>query len=196
MKTHESQKIMKKIYAYVDESGQDTKGLVFIVSVLILERDREKINKILEEIETASGKKTAKWHKARHEFRKQYFEEILKTDILQNSIFFDSFSDTRKYIELTAFATAKAILKKTDSNYKATIFVDGLKKNEMKVFTKGIRDLKIRTKKIRGVKKDENNSFVRLVDAVCGMVRDANQGNIWAEEILAKFKRKDILKEL
>ena len=29
-----------KLYAYVDESGQDTKGLVFVVSVLIVAEDR------------------------------------------------------------------------------------------------------------------------------------------------------------
>jgi hypothetical protein len=186
----------KKLYAYVDESGQDTKGLVFIVSVLVLEKDREKLSKLLEKIEVESGKKNVKWHKASHKTRKKYFEEILGTKKLEDSIFFDSFSDTKKYIELTAFATAKAILKKSNSNYKVTIFVDGLKRKEIKIFTQGIRDLKIRTKKIRGIKKDENNPFIRLVDAVCGMVRDANQDNEWAEEILVKLKSKSILKEL
>ena len=43
-------KTKKKLYAYVDESGQDTKGLVFVVSVLILEKEREEISEELEKI--------------------------------------------------------------------------------------------------------------------------------------------------
>lgn len=186
----------KKLYVYVDESGQDTKGMVFIVSVLVLEKDREIICEILKEVEEKSGKKNVKWHKSRYEFRKRYFEEITKIKCLKNLIFFDSFSDTKKYIELTSFATAKAILKKSGENYKATVFVDGLRKKELEVFIHGLRDLKIRTKKIRGVKKDENNAFIRLVDSVCGLARDAYQGNNWAKSKLEELKLKNILLEL
>ena len=188
----------KKFYVYVDESGQDTKGAVFIVSVLVLEKDREKLCEILEKIEQKSGKKNVKWHKSRHDIRKKYFEEILKTKCLEGLIFFDSFSDTKKYIELTSFATAKAILRKSGKDYKATVFVDGLKKKEIEVFIRGLRDLKIKTKKIRGIKKDENNAFIRLVDAVCGLVRDAyqEQVNNWAKNELRKMEKKNILSEL
>ena len=33
----------QKLYAYVDESGQDTKGSMFVVSVLVLEEERETV---------------------------------------------------------------------------------------------------------------------------------------------------------
>ena len=108
----------RKLYAYVDESGQDTKGLVFVVSVLILEEERESIKEALEKIELESGKKNAKWNKAHPEFRQGYIEAIIKLENLKGRLFFDIFSDTKKYIELTSFATAKAILKKSDDNYK------------------------------------------------------------------------------
>ena len=118
----------KKIYVWVDESGQDTLGMLFVVSILVLEKEKEILEVELLKIEKKSKKKNIKWHKARHEFRKDYIEKIIKNDLFKEKLFFDVFSDTIKYIELTSYATAKAILKKTNENYKATIYVDGLKR--------------------------------------------------------------------
>lgn len=186
----------KKIYAYIDESGQDTAGLLFVVSILVLEKEIDIISGKLMEIEENSKKKNIKWNKSRHEFRKEYIEEIANLEILKGKIFFDIFEDTKEYIELTSTATAKAILRKSGENYKATVFVDGLKKKEIEVFTKGLRDLKIKTRKIRGIKKDENNIFIRLVDAVCGLIRDAKGESDWAKGILKNLKDKKIIIEL
>lgn len=186
----------KKIYAYIDESGQDTAELLFVVSILVLEKEIDIISGKLMEIEENSKKKNIKWNKSRHEFRKEYIEEIANLEILKGKIFFDIFEDTKEYIELTSTATAKAILRKSGENYKATVFVDGLKKKEIEVFTKGLRDLKIKTRKIRGIKKDENNIFIRLVDAVCGLIRDAKGESDWAKGILKNLKDKKIIIEL
>jgi len=188
--------VKTKIYAYVDESGQDTKGLVFIVSILVLENEREKVSCELIKIEKESGKNNVKWNKSRHEFRKEYIESLIVNENLRRKIFFDKFSDTKKYIELTSYATAKAILKKFKNNYNATIFVDGFKKKEIEIFTKGLKDLRIRIRKVRGVKKDENNVFIRLVDAVCGLVRDSEDGNKWAKEMVEKLQKKGIIASL
>ncbi|MFA7209065.1 MAG: DUF3800 domain-containing protein [Parcubacteria group bacterium] len=187
----------KKLYAYVDESGQDTKGLIFVVSILVLENEIGAVCDGLEKIEIKSGKKNTKWNKSHHEFRKAYIKGILKLEYLKGRIFFEIFSDTKKYIELTSFATAKAILKKSGKeDYKVTIFVDGFKKKEIEIFSRGLRDLKIRTRKIRGVKKDENNSFIRLVDAICGLVRDSEDGNEWAVKAMVKLIKGKCVSEL
>jgi len=187
----------RKLYAYIDESGQDTKGLFFVVSVLILEQEREIILAELEKIETASGKKNTKWNKSRPKFRQVYIESLLNIAKLKDRIFFEIFSDTKKYIELTSFAAAKSILKKSgNDDYKVTVFIDGFKKKEVSVFTRGLRDLRIKTRKIRGVKKDENNALIRLVDAICGLVRDNNSKNEWAEKTLAKLIKEKLVSEL
>jgi len=187
----------KKFYAYVDESGQDTKGTLFVVSVLILENELKEICEELEMIETETKKRNMKWNKAHHEFRKAYIEKISKTEKLRGKIFFETFGGTKQYIELTSFATAKAILKKTNKiDYKVTIFVDGFKKKEVEIFSKGLRDLNIRTRKIRGVKKDENNVFIRLVDAICGLVRDSEDGNEWARRIVGKLIKEKYVRKL
>lgn len=187
----------KKLYAYIDESGQDTKGFVFVVSVLVLGGEADGICKELEKMEVESRKKNTKWNKSHHEFRKAYIEGVLKMKSLKGTIFFEMFSDTKKYIELTSFATAKAILKKSGGDdYKVTVFVDGFKKKEIEVFSRGLRDLRIKTRKIRGVKKDENNAFIRLVDAICGLVRDKEDGNKRAGDAVAKLLKERCICEL
>ena len=188
----------KKLYVYVDESGQDSKGLIFVVGVLIIEKDREVILKKLEEIEKATGKGIAKWHKSRHEFRQKYIEQIRDSGNFRKTLFFEVFSDTKKYSELTSFATAKAILQKVgrSDDYKATVFVDGLRKNEIDKFRKGLKDLRVNVKKIRGVKKEENNAFIRLADALCGLIRDADGKNSWTRKILEDLQERKVAKEL
>lgn len=177
----------EKLFVYVDESGQDTKGLIFVVSILILDTAREQVEKELEMIEQDSGKKKAKWHKAKREFREQYVEMLLERECVRKSIFFDMFSDQKKYIELTAYATAKAILKRAGKHYQATVFVDGLKGKEKDVFRRVLRELRVKTRKIRGVKKDENNACIRLVDTICGLIRDGYDGQERAQVLMRNY---------
>lgn len=188
--------VAKKLYAYVDESGQDTKGLLFVVSVLVVESARDALRAELETIETKTGKKNIKWHKARPASRQAYINAINRLRLLKNSIFFNRFSTGTAYLELTAFATAKAILKRASGNYKIAVYVDGLNRREAPVFTKALRDLRIHARKVRGVRKDENDAFIRLVDAVCGLIRDADEKNPWAVSMLQQLGDTGVITEL
>lgn len=186
-------KTQKKFLVYVDESGQDTKGTIFIVGVLIVEEEKNFLQIELERIEKESGKLNLKWRKSGHDSRKLYIQKIIALPNLKNFLFINIFRDSKEYIDLTSLATAKAILKKSGKeDYKASVFVDGLRKREVEKFSRGLRDLRIRTRKVRGVKKDENNVFIRVVDALCGLVRDADDGNMWAQELMKKLVRKKL----
>ena len=187
----------RKFSVYVDESGQDTEGELFVVGVLIVEEEKSKLLRDLENIERLSGKRNLKWRKSHHASRKKYVEMLTDLPYLEDAIFSGEFHGTGEYIHLTSLATAKAILKKAGkSEYKASVFVDGLRKKEIEKFSRGLRDLRIRTRKIRGVKKDENNAFIRLADALCGLVRDANDGNDWAMKSIGKLMKKKIVVRL
>lgn len=168
---------MQKLYCYVDESGQDTKGKIFLVSVVILEKDRELFKKNLEEIEEKSGKKRRKWYKTNNERRLNYIQKIIKSDFLKGKIFYSKYENTKSYVDLTILTAAKAILKKAKDSYKTTILVDGLRKTERYYFASGLRKLKIKVRKVRGV-RDENDPFIRLADAIAGFIRDSLEENL------------------
>ena len=66
----------KKYYCYVDETGQDTEGKLFIVSVVIAQKDRAEISELLEKIEKDTGKGKTKWVRTRKEFKVAYLEWV------------------------------------------------------------------------------------------------------------------------
>src|SRR3989338_3625414 len=177
----------QRLHVYVDESGQDTNGLLFVVSVLTVEKDLDILHAKLEAVEIQTGKKNIKWHKARSPFRQAYIEKIGCLPQLRHSIFFDQFKESKEYLGLTAFATAKAILKKARGDYKVTVSVDGLNRREAAAFTRTLRTLHIHTRRVRGIRKDENDAFIRLVDSVCGLIRDAHGKNPWATNMLKQL---------
>lgn len=165
----------QKLYAYVDESGQDSDGKIFVVGVVVTEDNRDAVVKELEPIEEASGKRNIKWHRARPQYRERYMTTIVRSPLLKNQAFFATFANTKQYIELSSFATARAILRKAKENYSASIFVDGFNKRELAKFEQGLKELRIKKRKLRGVRRDENNALIRFADAVCGLVRDVDE---------------------
>lgn len=50
----------------MDETGQDTKGRLFLVAVVVLVSDRENLRSKLRKAEQISGKGIKKWMKATH----------------------------------------------------------------------------------------------------------------------------------
>lgn len=47
---------MKKIYCYVDETGQDTGGKIFVVSIILTMTERDSLLGLCEKIEKETGK--------------------------------------------------------------------------------------------------------------------------------------------
>lgn len=95
---------------------------------------------------------------------------------------------------MTSYATAKAILRRVkNEDYKATIFIDGFRKREIEMFIQGLKDLRIKRRKVRGIRKEESSSLVRLADMLCGLARDASVDNKWASHTLNKLKKRGII---
>lgn len=177
-----------RLYAYVDESGQETAGRLFVVSVLVSGPERETLLTQLEAIEAQSGKGRVKWHKARFSARQAYMLAVGQLILLAHSLFVARFTHSREYTHLTAAATAEAVRQKAPPPYKLTVFVDGLRKHETAGFRQALRALQVQAHKVRGVRRDENDALIRLVDALCGMVRDADEGQVWAATMLTRWQ--------
>ena len=186
----------QKLYAYVDESGQETAGRLFVVSVLLLAEEREALLPRLEVIEVRSGKHNTKWQKTRHTYRQAYMEALLALSGFHQTLFFDILRHSRDYMELTALTTARAIQRKAPPPYKVTVFVDGLRRHEIPIFSKSLRRLHIRTSKVRGVRREENDACIRLADALCGLVRDAEEQQPWARAMLESLQQRGIVTKL
>lgn len=187
---------MQKLYCYVDESGQDTKGRFFLVSVVISDKtSKDEIENILLDIEHSSGKGLLKWRAAPFVKRIAYLEAVLRTRALKYSIFYAVYHTSKEYLPLTTYTIAQAIGIKTHDSYLVTIVIDGLNKKERELVTRGLRTLKIHYKKVRGA-RDEASPLVRLADACAGLLRDFEEGAPYAQEFVQRLLSAEIVKKL
>ena len=77
---------MQKLYCYVDENGIETKGRIFIVAMVVIGIDPQKIIAQCEEIERLSLKGTSKWRKTKHTHRIDYLRRVFATPDLQSRL--------------------------------------------------------------------------------------------------------------
>lgn len=164
---------MLKINTYTDESGQDTKGKVFVVcTIIILSDEVEAVEKMLAEVESDSDK-NKKWHQSGDKRRHKYINLLLEKKVFNHVyIYYSEYKNKIDYTYLVGSHIAKVILSFVDSKeYNSKIFIDKMDKRTMLGLTNEIKKYRIKYKKIRGL-TEESNTCIRLVDALCGLIRD------------------------
>ncbi len=167
----------EKLYCYVDETGQDTKGQTFIVSVAIVSDDsqREAALQRCMTIEHDTGKGRRKWTKTRPQQRVSYIQNILAESLFQGDLFFSVYSGSTDYLPLTTHTIALAVQSHTHRDYKLTVLFDGLPKSLQRKVGGLLRREGVSIRKVRGV-NEENDALSRLADAICGFVRAGLEG--------------------
>ncbi len=187
----------KRLFCYVDESGQDTLGQLFVVSVVIALEDRDALRQRLEQIEAQSGKRRRKWSRTRHDARLAYLHGVLKVPLMARTLLcYEGWRKTKDYPRKTVLTVARAISHTETDDYRATIFVDGLHKEECRWFAGRLRDLGILTKKVRGVHTDEADALMRLADALCGFVRAGLAGEPPYQALLLQATQQALVRNL
>ena len=187
----------QKLYCYVDESGQDTLGQLFVVSVVIAKEDRAALRQRLERLEKTSGKGQVKWHRTKPVARLAYIRAVLALPLPTGALLcYEVWTHTKDYPRKTVLTVARAISHTQTDDHKTTVFVDGLQKAECRWFAGRLRDLGIWTKKVRGVHTDEADALMRLADALCGFARVARAAQQPYAQILDQAKQAGVAREL
>ena len=190
----------QKLYCYVDETGQDTLGRLFIVVAVIVDNERDRLNNYLEGAEVTSGIGLKKWVRAKRniESRNQYLRAANKANF-EGHIFYHCYlhAGTSTFEEMTVATIARAIeiyisSQKTDSRYKVTVKIDGLKGKEDLRMSTALHRLDIQTTKVHGV-RDESEPLIRLADRIAGLVRDAKSGQQTYATMLRRLESEGIL---
>lgn len=187
---------IQKLFCYVDESGQDTQGRLFIVSVLIVADDRDKLIALLETIEHETGKNRTKWLKTSYDRRLVYMQRVLELPELKGKVSFAIYENSRDYFNLTVQTINKAVLTTVTSRYKATILIDALPASQARTVGHLLHAYGVSVKKVRGVRRDENDALVRLVDGICGFVRGSYEGQAEMQSLFKRAIQRGVLKEV
>jgi len=179
----------KKIYCYVDETGQDTQGEIFLVALVMTDEQRDQLATEAIRIEKESGKSLKKWRRAVFSRKIEYIKAIFGSPLFADSLFFANYEKSIAYLDLTILTTARAILIKAgEAGYKATVVVDGLREPEAVKFAASLRHLRINVRKVRGM-RDESDPLIRLADSIAGFVRDYLEGQEYTKEFEWVFKK-------
>lgn len=164
---------------FSDESGQDSQGKIFVVCTLVIPSQLvEELERTLLEIETESGK-TQKWT-ATGNMRKHKYAKLLISNKIFNKtdVYYSEFSNKSDYITLIGSHLAKSILYHVgEQQYITKIYIDKMNKRALEGIKQEIKLYHIRYKKIVGL-RDEASACIRLVDTICGIIRDINHINV------------------
>lgn len=185
----------QKLYCYVDETGQDTMGKIFIVSVVIVEKDREKIEEELIKIEKDSKKGKTKWQKTKFYQRESYINQVCKLNELKKSIYYSKYDHTIIFYELITYTVTKVIFDKASDNYQANIIIDGLPRSLENKLSVSFRKMRVKTNKVKGA-RDESSALIRLADALSGLIRDSYENQKWAKEKLNLLNKNGFIKNV
>lgn len=162
----------KRVDLYFDESGQDTKGRLFIVAGVAVE-DSSKFRQLCESAEEISGKRKTKWGKADKNKRLSYLRTVIQHAASQNvTLFYKVFRKTTDYDAATIETIAETIRMLRPSGSRVYIYVDGLAKTKRGDYKTGLRKRSCSVRKVSGIRKDENEPLIRLADGVAGALRD------------------------
>lgn len=190
--------VTRKLYCFVDESGQDTEGRMFVVSVVVAGSKRDELLSLCEKLEEVSGKRKDKWGKAKHQRRMRYISDILTNNHFKGCLRYCRFHNTRDYDKSTVEAIVSAVRwKKPSGKYTTLVYIDGLRKTKRHEYGTRLRHLGLPVRRVRGVARDETNALTRLADAIAGFVRDALDGKSGEiKTLFQKAKRKGMIIEV
>ncbi len=191
---------LEKLYCYVDETGQDTLGRLFIVVAVITEAERQELIDFLENAEKESGgRRKQAWSKKDKKRREKYLDAAFKPELLRGKVFYEVFRDTKDFERLTAETVAGALGSYSKQNqissYKATIIIDGLNITAAGRVRRILQKHNVKIDKIRG-ERDESSPLLRLADVSARLVRGATQNNLEYQTRLQKYIESGIVSEL
>lgn len=167
-----------KLYCYVDETGQDTNGKLFIVVAIIVTAQRDRLNEYLIKIENMTGKGIRKWTKSKTNSR--FIDQAFNRTWFNGKIFFRVYHHTKGYTNLIVETIADAInsynsITRVGDN-KTTVIIDGLEPHLGIRIGAQLRKHGIRTEKVQGA-RDESDPIVRFADATAGLIRESEEGS-------------------
>src|SRR5690242_16378840 len=96
-----------KLYCYIDETGIDTEGKLFMVAVVITAENRDDAIALLEQIEKQSGKYRRKWTNTGSLQQEEFMRLVLSNPLFEGALSYAVFYDSKDYQALTVEATAR-----------------------------------------------------------------------------------------
>ncbi len=190
-------KELDKIYCFVDESGQHTRGKVYCVAAVIVNTItiRDAVEQKLIGIERNVKKGAAKWKSTRDSIREDYLRSIANIQDLKGCLYFAIHFNTIDYINATVDTITQAINQHIKKTCQVIIVIDGLDNKSKQRISRRLKERGILYKKVSGI-KDEGSAWIRLADAIAGFSRQASENRPYTLSLYPEMKQKGFLTQL
>ncbi len=188
---------MQKLYCYIDESGQDTKGKLFIVAVVVVQNTgtRDTVEQQLAQLEGRIKKRTD-WRDTHPTIKKTYLTGVMQIPELKDNIVYGIFRRTQDYDQLTAQTLIKAVQTTTNKPVQVTVSIEGrLDETRKRRLTKALRAATVRYRTVRGQRFD-SSALIRLADASAGFVSDWERGKSYVKAVLTQPRFHKVFRRL
>jgi hypothetical protein len=164
----------KKVYVYVDESGQDNLSQYFIVVAVASDKEQALLRDEVETIETSTGTGKKKWHKLRHSHCIDYITAVLQQRVGFGDVYFGRYTKPVPFFSPMITVIEEAIKKTVKRKpYGATVYIDGIDKQKAKEVTNVLRGNGVTLRMVKS-RRDESEPLIRLADMWAGCLRNAD----------------------
>jgi hypothetical protein len=188
---------MQKLYCYVDESGQDTKGQLFVAAVVIIvgTEAREPLEHTLRQLERRLKKRTD-WRHTKPALKTAYLKAILKLPELKGHLNYRTFTGRQDYDQLIIQTLIQAIQTTGQPPVQVTVAIEGeLNAPQKKRVTKALRTAHLRYRTVRG-QRFESGALIRLADACAGFISDWERGKAYVQDAVRSPYFRDYFRQL
>jgi hypothetical protein len=185
----------RKIYCYVDESGQDARSDFFVVVSIVSHDDQQVLRGKLLKLERESGLGQKKWRGSRSPERESFLLEVAEKNIAAESIYYGYYKKPLVYPAALLESLSLAIQIAAPKDYRSTVYVDGITEVSARQLTSGLRLMGIKADHVRTV-RDESEPVIRLADRWAGCIRASLDGNPRNIKIVENVTGKNYLKLL
>ena len=166
----------QKLYAFVEETGQDTDGRLFVVTVVISDETYQLLEATCEEYERLSKKGRRKWHGTNSIPRLEFMRLVVGDNRFRGVLCYSKLEDQNKpnYDRQTISTLVTSIRSKLDGDkYVVEVWIDGLTQTKRAEYATLLRRERLMNVHLHRVRKEESNTLIRLADALAGLLRDA-----------------------
>lgn len=187
----------QKLYAYVDEAGQDDTSQFFVVSTVVTEKEQDGIREQLLAIEAEAKTYGLKWHGSRHDRRVKYLTLVLNRKVAAGCVYIGRYPKPIPYTPPLIYVIEQAVKDREAAKgyYRAIVRVDGINRKVAITLTNALRAQGVSLKLVKG-KRDEGEPLIRLADMWAGCIRSALLGEKDSEALFNRAKEAGYLKEV
>ena len=185
----------QKLYAFVDETGQDTRSKHFIVVSVLSADTVEELRASVIELESQSKVGRKKWHKLRSPEREAFLDLTLKHHPGLGHVFYGTFVKPLPFFLPMLETLVNAITALAADDYQAVVYVDGIDHKKSEELTNALRLKGVKVRHVRSA-RDESEPLIRLADRWAGCIREGIEGNKLNQRIVDAALAIDYLREI